>query len=203
MKNIYSKIKKNEGMTYVELIVVLSIFAVMSSVSLFNYGQFQGKVDVKNLANDVALRIVEAQKDALNGKFNNSASSTWKPSYGVHFDVNNAATKIVQYTDLNNNNRCDPPQCNPTPTYSLGREVTSIVNINKGNYVSSIEVIGSGCPPTVNELTITYRRPNTAPGFRSSPPIGCTVSNVIINLTSPRGATARVRVYSSGLININ
>lgn len=203
MKNIHSKIKRNAGMTYVELIVVLSIFAVVSSVSLFNYGQFQGKVDVKNLANDVALRIVEAQKNALTGKFDNTAGASWRPSYGVHFDVSNAsnATKVVQFTDLNSNNRCDPSQCNFPP--ALGGEVTSIVNINKNNYVSSIEVIGTGCPATVNNLSITYRRPNTSPEFRSTPPIGCTVSNVIINLTSPRGATSRVKVYKSGIININ
>ncbi|KKQ07855.1 MAG: hypothetical protein US18_C0006G0001, partial [Parcubacteria group bacterium GW2011_GWB1_36_5] len=55
------RIKKNRGMTYVELIVVLSIFAVMSSIVLFNYGEFQAKVDIKNLASDIALKIVEAQ----------------------------------------------------------------------------------------------------------------------------------------------
>ena len=32
------------GMNYVELIVVLSIFSLLSSVVLFNYGGFQAKV---------------------------------------------------------------------------------------------------------------------------------------------------------------
>ena len=58
----------NRGMTYVELIVVLSIFSIMTSVVLFNYGAFQAKVDIKNLASDIALKIVEAQKSALSGK---------------------------------------------------------------------------------------------------------------------------------------
>ena len=49
------KIKKNAGMTYVELIVVLSIFAVLSSVAVFNYSEFQTKVDIKNLANDLFI----------------------------------------------------------------------------------------------------------------------------------------------------
>ena len=51
------KIKTNRGMTYVELIVVLSIFAVLSSVAIFNYGSFQDKVDIKNLGSDIALKI--------------------------------------------------------------------------------------------------------------------------------------------------
>ena len=51
----------SNGMTYIELIVVLSIFAVMTSIVLFDYGGFQAKVDIKNLASDVALQIVQAQ----------------------------------------------------------------------------------------------------------------------------------------------
>ena len=54
--------KLNKGMTYVELIVVLSIFSIMTSIVLFNYNEFQAKVDIKVLANDIVLNIVEAQK---------------------------------------------------------------------------------------------------------------------------------------------
>ena len=58
MSYFNKKIKGNRGMTYVELIVVLGIFAVMLSISMFNYKRFQGKVDIKNLANDIALKLV-------------------------------------------------------------------------------------------------------------------------------------------------
>ena len=53
-------------MTYVELIVVLAIFAILSSVVMFNYGNFQAKVDIKNLGSDIALKIVRTQ--GHNGK---------------------------------------------------------------------------------------------------------------------------------------
>ena len=69
-----------KGMTYVELIVVLSIFSAMTSVVLFNYGEFQAKVDIKNLASDIALKIVEAQKSSLSGKLPESFPVNWKPS---------------------------------------------------------------------------------------------------------------------------
>ena len=42
-------------MTYVELVVVLGIFAVMSNVVIFNYGGFQAKVDIKNLSKHITL----------------------------------------------------------------------------------------------------------------------------------------------------
>src|SRR3989344_2489263 len=87
------KIQKNKGMSYVELIVVLSIFSAMSSVVLFNYGEFQAKIDIKNLASDIALKVVEAQKSSLPGKLPPLAQqvlipspSAWKPSYGLYMD---------------------------------------------------------------------------------------------------------------------
>ncbi|MEI8174704.1 MAG: type II secretion system protein [bacterium] len=95
-KNLKAKsYKLNAGMTYVELIVVLSIFAVMSSIVIFNYGQFQAKVDIKNLASDIALKIVEAQQSTMSGKLNSGVSMIdWKPSYGVYFNLTVNPTNI-------------------------------------------------------------------------------------------------------------
>ena len=84
MFKINKKIKRNGGFTYVELIVVLSIFAIMSSVVIFNYGSYQTNVDIKVMANNIALKIVQAQKDATSGKWNpNELDNNWKPSYGI------------------------------------------------------------------------------------------------------------------------
>ena len=89
LKNLKAKtynLKANAGMTYVELIVVLSIFAIMSGVVLFNYGTFQARVQIKNYANDIAMQIVQAQKDAMGGKMPaNGSFPSGKPSYGVYF----------------------------------------------------------------------------------------------------------------------
>ena len=57
----------------------------MTSVVLFNYGEFQAKVDIKNLTSDIALQIVEAQKSALWGVALSSSAFASKPSYGVYF----------------------------------------------------------------------------------------------------------------------
>src|SRR3989339_1856034 len=84
----------NKGMTYVELIVVLSIFSVLSSVAIYNYGDFQSSVDIKNLASDIALQIVKAQKDSLSGLLPLQVVKTdWKPSYGVQFDLSKGETQ--------------------------------------------------------------------------------------------------------------
>src|SRR3990167_3431372 len=105
MNKLNKKIKKNGGMSYIELIVVLSIFSAMTSIVLFNYGDFQAKVDIKNLASDIALKVVEAQKMSLSGQFPPQPQygaigdpAAWKPSYGVSFDLT-TPTQFIYFVD--------------------------------------------------------------------------------------------------------
>lgn len=191
------------GMTYLELIVVLSIFAVISSISIFSYKKFQAKVDLKNLTNDIALKVVEAQKLSVSGKLSPLTSSTsWKPSYGIYFDVS-TPTKFVYFTDLNNSGTCDDPAC--IPPYSIGGEVTDIINITRGNYIPTdgIRITGDGCPTTVSSMSIVFRRPNSAPIMSFNPNISCSLSFVSINFSSSAGVTDNIKLYPSGRIQIN
>src|SRR3989338_9773919 len=94
--------KLNRGMTYVELIVVLMIFATISSIVLFNYQEFQTKVDIKNLASDIALKIVEAQKSAISGKLSAQGDFAPKPAYGIYFNLS-PSTNFVYFADFDNN----------------------------------------------------------------------------------------------------
>src|SRR3989344_7804583 len=92
--------KLNSGMTYVEVLTVLAIFSIMTSIVLFNYKGFQAKVDIKNLASDIALKVVEAQKSSLDGKLPLPIPPpTWKPSYGVYFDVT-PLQQFIYFVDL-------------------------------------------------------------------------------------------------------
>src|SRR3990167_11232473 len=105
IKSLLRSRSASNGMTYVELIVVISIFTIMMGISLYSYGTFQGKIDIKNLANDIALKIIQAQKDATFGKLPSQAvASTWKPAYGVYFDKATNDKSFVYFTDLDNNN---------------------------------------------------------------------------------------------------
>jgi len=195
---------RQAGMTYVELIVVLGIFSVISTVVLFNQGEFQAKVNIKNLANEIALKIVEAQKSSVAGEWDSAAGSTWKPAYGLYFNTS-TSTQFIYFADVNtsNNNICDSVGC--TPPYALNGEVRDIINITKGNTISSLQVFGSGCasPVSVTGLSIVFKRPNASPTILSTPASGCAISDVLINVTSPQSVTGKVRVYSSGRIQLN
>ena len=187
------------GMSYVELIVVLSIFSVMTSIILFNYGEFQGKVDIKNLASDIALKIVEAQKLSLSGAMPASIDSLlipddWKPSYGLFLDAVDSKNSFMYFVDINNNTYFEYEDC-----YG---ECLEKVTITKNNIIDKLEVFGVGCSP-INALTITFKRPDSGAIMVSSPPLTCVVSYAQITIKSPQGATAKIKVFLSGRIEIN
>lgn len=203
-------ISQQAGMTYLEVIVVLGIFSVLSSVALFNYNKFQAKVDIKNLANDIALKLVEAQRNSVSGKYGSGVIPNWKPSYGVYFNTG-TSTQFVYFADKNNSGGCEAsiPNCPPPPYGPIGSEVLDVINITKGNTVSGLQVFGAGgsscaSPLAVTSLSALFKRPSSTPTITSTPSSQCTtISYVSINITSPQGNSASIKLYPSGRIQIN
>lgn len=205
MFGVKKKRQMNKGMSYVELIVVLSIFSALSAVSIFNYGGFQSKVDIKNLASDIALKIVEAQKASLSGQLPPLAqqlqiSPTWKPAYGVYFDMvtNN---NFIYFTDLDQSG-----DFNTLDSGCSGNgECLDKITITKNNTISSIEVSyqNDSLTHTLSDLNVSFSRPNSGAVLTSSGFSGATISLVQINILSPNGAVAAIKLYPSGRIQVN
>lgn len=49
------------GFSVIELVVVLTIFSIMSSVTIFNYNDYRKNIEKTNVSQDVALSIRQAQ----------------------------------------------------------------------------------------------------------------------------------------------
>lgn len=198
--------KLNKGMTYVELIVVLSIFSVLSSVAIFNYGDFQSRVDIKNLAGDIALKIVQSQKAALSGLLpplaqQSSLIAGWKPSYGVYFNISSDNKSFVYFVDANQDGFLLDPTCT-----GIG-ECLDKVTITKGNTISALNVFyQNGSTSSLNDLTITFLRPNSGANIKSSQislPLTSPISYVQITTLSPKGATSLIKLYPPGRIELD
>jgi len=209
MGELNKKTKKNEGMTYIELIVVLSIFSLLSSVALFNYGAFQDKIDIKNLGSDIALKIVEAQKSAVSGAFStHTLPASSKPSFGVYLYSGSISNQdadnkdFIYFADLNNNNSYDDVTCSPT---NLSGECLDKVRITKNNSISELKIFGTGagCPAVVTALTVVFKRPDYSAIINSNPSISCSVSYAQITVTSPKGTASLIKLYPSGRIQVN
>lgn len=193
-----------KGMTYIELIVVLSIFSVMTSVVLFNYGGFQAKVDIKNLASDIALKIVEAQKSSLSGNLppiaqQGQITSTWKPSYGIFLDRNYDNKSFVYFTDLDQNGFLANTTC-------VGvSECLEQITIAKANYISNVTVFYPGGSSVIlTNLHLTFKRPDSSAIIKSNGVVlNSPIAYVQVDVVSPKGATAVIKIYPSGRIQVN
>ncbi len=196
---------RSGGFTLIEMLMVLGIMAIMSSIVMFNYPKFQAQIDVRNTANDVALQIVQAQKDATNGKLNSRTLTSWIPSYGVYFNSTVPENKTFKYFAdfspvdklLTNSTTCDNSS-----------ECLNIFSFTRGITISDLKVSCGGVPGSVENLHINFTRPNSFASIRTNLASGCGSSitpadYAQIMAKSPQGLSSNICVYSSGRITIN
>lgn len=204
IKHTKNRIRQgNRGMTLAELIVVLSIFSILATVVIFNYQKFLSTVTIKALANDMALRLVDAQKSAAGGRQNTGASATWKPSYGVYFNTTpgvNTGNKVFYYfADMNQNKLFD------AGSYACpGIECLEKITLNRNNTITDLRVVYRDSSFTiVPNLNLSFTRPNYGATIRSTAALGSNISYAQITVAAPDGSSAIIRLYASGRIQIN
>lgn len=193
-------------MTYLELVVVFSIFSVIYGVVLFNYRIFQDKVNIKDVAYEIAILLNQAQKNSLSGVLPKTLTSpTWKPSYGIYFNLNNnlpnTANNIFYYfTDLNQDKRydtlynCPVDECIEKFTISKSNRIGSIILYFQDGTFSSV----------TSDLHITYTRPSTNATFYTtqysfSSPVSYAEIELLSNSVDVR---TKIVVHTSGRIDI-
>lgn len=99
----------SNGLTSIELIVVLAIFAILSGITIFNYSEFSASVNLQNTTQQIALRIQQAQTEAISGRYPHFSDAQqivytgWKPAYGTYF-ATGAPRKFAYFYDQNDEN---------------------------------------------------------------------------------------------------
>jgi len=173
MFNKIFKKKKNKGISLVELMVVISIFAILSSITIFNYGQFKSSLSIQNLVDDIALSVRRAQSYAvgvLGSKYQFSLG------YGIHFTINPETNgefsgnnkSFVLFTDVDKSksyNYDRDPSCG-SPTES--NECLELLKITTADNLSMIKYTIEGSENKIKEkqsLDIWFKRPNLEPSF--------------------------------------
>ncbi len=211
---IHDSCSMSAGLTFLELIFVLFIVAIISSVVLFNYSSFSSNVSIHNLAEDIALTIKQAQTNALSGAgaigFSTGSANpetTVAPRYGVFFssdsDVNGDWTKYYYFYDLNQDGMMNfsgaIPDCSNPP--SLGNECFSVTTIQGGDRLSELTAgttTSSGAPSF--GLSIVFKRPFPEPTiFVNSTPVATSAQ---IEIESKDGAHKHIVVSQVGQISI-
>lgn len=73
---------KNKGISVIEILIVVSIIAVISAIIIPGFSEFRNQQELKNTTEDVLSLLNEAR--------NNTISSKNSTTYGVHFESDKA-----------------------------------------------------------------------------------------------------------------
>jgi prepilin-type N-terminal cleavage/methylation domain-containing protein len=171
------------GFTLVELLVVISIMLILTSIFVLRQQRFQSSTLLRSLAYSVALSVRQAQvygtsirENAVGAFDTNSAAK----AYGVYFSSGSPGIYIL-FADANNNGQYDNTENVQGFTLSNGYTINKFCATN----ITNTQV----CSPTITTMTILFRRPNPDSCFASSAsPSAC--------------VTGAAAVYKSGYIQL-
>ncbi len=178
MRNIFKKIQIGErktshktqfkalqkGFSLPELIIVISIFVIISSVALFNQGKLSSSILLTNMAYEVGLAIREAQTYGIGVRAEGPSSTVFSGQYGVHFSVENDTSKrqVVVFADS------EATLGGALNLYDPGEEkyIYEFEN-RRGNKIEALcvgDLSGGSCTSgglnSVQSVDVLFKRPN-------------------------------------------
>jgi prepilin-type N-terminal cleavage/methylation domain-containing protein len=143
----------HKGFTLIEFVVIISIFAIMAAVALFNFQGFRSNVAINNLSHDIALTLRQAQifgwssqTDTGNSIIpipiivSNGTGTLQRYANGVYFpyDNNKFENQFLLYTktDSTSGNEMYVPGISPT----IGDSINDTIKIQGDVHIMDIRV---------------------------------------------------------------
>lgn len=182
----YYSNKNTKGFTIIELMISVGIFAMMTSLLLAKYGNFNQGILLTNLAYDVALTIRNAQSYGLNVKSAVRNDNRFEYPYGVNFTTGKT---FIFFADVN---------ITPDFVYDEGADINlSKTTIRTSSFIDKI-CVGTPTCTDVLSLDIAFKRPNPDAIIN-----GVTANSYAeIVLKASDGSTKKVIVRSTGQIAV-
>lgn len=197
---------RSGGFSLVELMVVVAIFVIITSVVLYNQNKFSSDISISNSAYAVALEIRKAQVYGILVRENYGG---FNDAYGIHFKNIGGVTTFDLFSDDNKNLSFDvPSEVDP------GDTVISSHALTEGNTIADVctydDALGSGeqCfsftdSNGITTADIVFKRPDPAAIITNSLSVDDRKSEVIITIQSSLGDKLRtVKVFGSGQISV-
>jgi len=221
-----NKSKYTKGTTLLELVVVISIFVIISGVTIFNYGQFNSSMSTQNLVDDIALTVRRAQSYAIGVR---GVNDVFTNGYGIHFSLRSyvsgqeykSSTKsFVLFADLETipNHQYNYSSYNGCGSPTINDECMEILNILSSDSISSVKMYGTNNTAIAElngdkSLDIVFYRPNPEPKFCYRPydsycdPSSESIVYVKIEVTNVAKdgtlITRTIRISNSGQISVS
>lgn len=192
----HHSLQTNKGFSVIELIMVVTIMTLITSVVLYNHARFSGGVLLENLAYEIALTVRQAQFFGINVRENLNVQGDFSSGYGVFFDKTTVPpnSSFIFFSDTNNDGK-----------YNSGSgELLEQYNMAGGNIIEKI-CVDNDC--SVEKLYITFKRPNPDAIIKTGGVVNCGVGcgTAQIYIGEPRGKSPDkiITVRSTGQISIS
>lgn len=206
---------RNKGFSIVELLIAMSIFAFLSTVSVLSYNNFNNRVGVDILAHQIAQFAQEARVSALSVKHSVGGSGTdaaLYPGYGIHFR-RASTTMFTYFADINNDKYFSPG--GTCGSVGLGSECEKQINLLKGVTItvlcadtlsgtaSTTACKTAGMPNIVDEFDVVFKRPSPdAIITTKNSGVPTSVSMVQVKIMSNKGYSRMVDFTNTGQISV-
>ncbi len=144
--------RSTTGFSLIEFVVIISIFAIMAGVGLFNFRGFQTDVSLTNLAHDIALTIKRAQSEGTSGISDPNSSQLTPIPRGVAFTYNQSGSvfdpEFVIFDEIGGN------------TSGFDQSSDSVVDTIRIQSEDYILGIATNADPSINgTFSILFQRP--------------------------------------------
>ncbi len=202
----------SSGFTLVELLVVLSIFAILVVTIVVNGRQYDSTLVLNNAAYQVAFDIHQAQVEATGVK-RGAGQSDYDSGYGLHFD-SIPSLSYVRFLDVPSV-PATAPAIGMVPNHlydaNSGKELIQQVSFLRRIQVDRICGVkgnscrcssGSGAP--ITQLDISFLRPDLSPVIKTDRPNTPEDSAVIfLSYVGDVSKKRKISVFSTGQITIS
>ncbi|HRH26474.1 MAG TPA: type II secretion system protein [Candidatus Paceibacterota bacterium] len=191
--SLKQKVLRKLGFSLVELLIVLSIFSIMTALLVANYRRFGNNVTLTNLVYEVALSIREVQSFGLGVRSSGSGSTATQFNQGYGFNIaNNSSYRVFADEDASKTFNAANPLDVTVRVYTLPT----------GNTISKkcgTLTVGGAYANIAGNLDITFLRPDPAAVIRS----GATdYKKANICLQSANSRVKQIEVTNAGQISV-
>lgn len=187
----------SKGFTLVELMVVLAIIVIITSVVLTSQSSFNKTLILSNTAYDIALTLRSVETYGLGSR---ALGTTVNAGYGLHFDGGTSGSFIL-FADTWPIASCDRPDCKPGDNVYTSGADSLVQTYTLGNRMTISDfcaLSGGSWSCGLSSLDIVFSRPNPDALISAN---GLSYSSACITVTSPQGGMKYVSIAASGQIN--
>jgi Tfp pilus assembly protein FimT len=209
--------RRQGGVTLVELVVVIFIFMILTSITIFNYGKFRSSLSIQNLADDIALSIRRAQGFAIGVR---GTGGTFTPGYGIHFTAKSDTAKykgsnksFILFVDMDTipNKKYDYDSSGVCGNPTVGNECLELLSITSADNIDSIFLNDYATSISSSDtVDILFKRPIPEPifchrylGLGSCDPAPISSIKIRISTDADPSIYKSITIFNNGQINVS